>query len=205
MEVTRLKELMLEQIALQTDAAIPKYFADNALLSYESNEKEPVLETRSLMAYQAAIQTMEKFISHILMMDMAANDLRYAEAVLYLPDGDLNLSVGVQSSNMGSYLKENRQELVRTKIGIFDEFTWDMICSINAESNPVKIFYRHLSDNLHFIMVKLGLYSVDLSKTAISRELLEKYHIQESVEIHCMINLLDGVASLFDDNDIYRM
>lgn len=86
------------------------------------------------------------------MADMLANNLGFAECVLFLPDGDMTINVGVKCNVECSNSVE--QELVRTKIGIFDTFTWQMLCDIKRERNPVKICFEHIEEYLHFMLCK---------------------------------------------------
>ena len=187
-ELTRkLREIITEQ----SSVAISNYFADNAMLAYEDDAPVPTLDNRAIEAYKGCKQELCRFMSNILMADMLANNLGYAECVLFLPDGDMTINVGVKCDVECSNSVE--QELVRTKIGIFDTFTWQMLCDIKRERNPVKICFEHIEEYLHFMLCKLGWTDEDLAKNTITSEVLDAYHIQEPVSIHDSIMMYMGI------------
>ena len=136
-------------------------------------------------------------MSNILMADMMANNLDSAECVLFLPDGDMTINVGVNCE--AECINSVEQELVRTKIGIFDTFTWQMLCDIKRERNPVKICFEHIEEYLHFMLCKLDWQEKDLIKGTITKELLDEYHIQEPVPIHNLINMYWGISRFCND------
>ena len=136
-------------------------------------------------------------MSNILMADMMANNLGYAECVLFLPDGDMTINVGVNCE--AECINSVEQELVRTKIGIFDTFTWQMLCDIKRERNPVKVCFEHVEEYLHFMLCKLDWREKDLIKGTITKELLDEYHIQEPVSIHNLINMYWGIGRFCND------
>lgn len=192
-ELTRkLREIITEQAS----TAVSNYFADNAMLAYEDDAPVPTLDNRAIEAYKGCKQELCRFMSNILMADMLANNLGYAECVLFLPDGDMTINVGVKC-DVGSNSVE--QELVRTKIGIFDTYTWQMLCDIKKEHNPIKICFEHVVEYLHFMLCKLDWREKDLIKGTITKELLDEYHIQEPVPIHTMINLYLGIGRFCND------
>lgn len=190
----KLLETSREQLLQLTDMAIPKYFVDNAVLVYESEQEESILHTRGMMSYDATVKTIQMFLNALLLQDLMVNNLSSAEAVLYLPDTDMELSA---SLNTDSPLGAVQQEQVRTSIGVFDEFTWDTIRTLEFGKNPVKMFYKHLSDNLKLIKAKLGLMGVDWKGVPVNKALLKKCHIQEVVSIHNMLYLLDGAEAFW--------
>lgn len=193
--VTKLRDIITEQ----AEVAVANYFADNAMLAYEDNEAVSVLNDRAVMAYKACKQNIEIFMGKILMADMLANDLNYAECTLIMPDGELIINVGIDYDCDMLPAKSKPQEVVRTKIGSFDEFTWQMLCDIKKEHNPVKICFEHIEEYLHFIMMKLGFSEKDLSKKTINAELMDEYHIQEPIQIHHLINLYYGVSGFCNE------
>lgn len=192
----KLLETNRKQLIQLTDAAILKYFNDNAMLAYESEQEEPIFHTRSLISYESAVKTIQIFLHAVLMQDLMVNNLSSAEAVLYLPDTDMKVSVYI---NEDSPLQPVKQEQVRTSIGVFDEFTWNTIRALEFDKNPVKIFYRRLLDNLTFIRTKLELMEVDWQSVPVNKALLEDCHIQEVVSIHNMLYLLDGAESFVEE------
>lgn len=193
-ELTRkLREIITEQ----SSVAISNYFADNAMLAYEDDAHVPTLDNRAIEAYKGCKQELGRFMSNILMADMLANNIGYAECVLFLPDGDMTINVGVKCDVECSNSVE--QELVRTKIGIFDTFTWQMLCDIKRERNPVKICFEHIEEYLHFMLCKLDWREKDLIKGTITKELLDEYHIQEPVPIHNLINMYWGISRFCND------
>ena len=194
--VSELKDI----IVAQTDTAIPKFFANNALLAYEDEKIDATLTKRTVDAYVGVVQVIEKFMTQILLADMWVNNLCSAECVVHLPDKELKITVGINGNLEDERLKTNKQELVNTRLGIFDEFTWQMVNSIERDKNPLKLFFKHVEENLIFIKTKLELYGVDLTKCSINRELLEECHIQQPVEIHSLMNLYLGVSDFCNDN-----
>lgn len=187
-------------IIAQTDTAIPKYFADNALLAYEDEKIDSTLTKRTLDAYVGTVQVIEKFMTQILLADMWVNNLSSAECVIHLPDKELKISVGIKGNFEEGWIKSNKQEIVKTRFGIFDEFTWQMLNNIEKDKNPLKLFFENVEENLIFIKTKLELYGVDLTQCSINRELLEEYHIQQPVEVHNLMNLYLGVSDFCNDN-----
>ena len=168
-ELTRkLREIITEQAS----TAVSNYFADNAMLAYEDDAPVPTLDNRAIEAYKGCKQELCRFMSNILMADMLANKLGYAECVLFLPNGDMTINVGVKCDVECSNSVE--QELVRTKIGIFDTFTWQMLCDIKRERNPVKICFEHIEEYIHFMLCKLDWREKDLIKGTITKELLDE-------------------------------
>lgn len=189
----KLREIITEQ----SSTAVSNYFADNAMLAYEDDVAVPALNDRAVEAYKGCKQELCRFMSDILMADMLANHLGYAECVLFLPDGDMTVSAGVKCDSGCSSLAE--QELVRTKIGIFDTFTWQMLCDIGRERNPVKICFGHVEESLHFLLCKLDWREKDLVKGTVTKELLDEYHIQEPVPVHNLINMYWGIGTFCND------
>ena len=192
-EDLKLREVIIEK----SSVAISNYFADNAMLAYEDDAPVPTLDNRAIEAYKGCKQELCRFMSNILMADMMANNLGYAECVLFLPDGDMTINVGVKCDVECSNSVE--QELVRTKIGIFDTFTWQMLCDIKRERNPVKVCFEHVEEYLHFMLCKLDWQEKDLIKGTITKELLDEYHIQEPVPIHNLINMYWGIGRFCND------
>ena len=192
-EDLKLREVIIEK----SSVAISNYFADNAMLAYEDDAPVPTLDNRAIEAYKGCKQELCRFMSNILMADMMANNLDSAECVLFLPDGDMTINVGVKCDVECSNSVE--QELVRTKIGIFDTFTWQMLCDIKRERNPVKICFEHIEEYLHFMLCKLDWREKDLIKGTITKELLDEYHIQEPVPIHNLINMYWGIGRFCND------
>ena len=195
-EDLKLREVIIEK----SSVAISNYFADNAMLAYEDDAPVPTLDNRAIEAYKGCKQELCRFMSNILMADMLANNLGYAECVLFLPDGDMTINVGVKCDVECSNSVE--QELVRTKIGIFDTFTWQMLCDIKRERNPVKICFEHIEEYLHFMLCKLDWREKDLIKGTITKELLDEYHIQEPVPIHNLINMYCGIGRFCNDGEV---
>lgn len=187
---TRLKEMISDQ----AEVAVTNYFSDNAMLAYESETSISALDDRAVMAYDACKESIKKFMSKILLADMLANDLSYAECTLILPDGECKINMGVDFDSHKVSAETGDQEVVRTKIGSFDMFTWQMLCDIKKEKNPVKIFYKHIEEYLHFMMLKLSWTEEDLSRKTMNEDLLYEYHIQEPVQIHHLINLYYGIT-----------
>ena len=197
-ELTRkLREIITEQAS----TAVSNYFADNAMLAYEDDAPVPTLDNRAIEAYKGCKQELCRFMSNILMADMLANNLGYAECVLFLPDGELSIKVAA-SVNAEALANTAEPKTVTTKLGIFDEFTWQMLCSIKKEHNPVKICYGHIEEYLHFMLCKLDWRESDLIKGTLTEDLLEEYHIQESVPIHTMINLYLGIGKFCNDGEV---
>ena len=195
-ELTRkLREIITEQAS----TAVSNYFADNAMLAYEDDAPVPTLDNRAIEAYKGCKQELCRFMSNILMADMLANNLGYAECVLFLPDGDMTINVGVKCDCDVECSISVEQELVRTKIGIFDTFTWQMLCDIKRERNPVKVCFEHVEEYLHFMLCKLDWREKDLIKGTITKELLDEYHIQEPVPIHNLINMYWGIGRFCND------
>ena len=192
-EDLKLREVIIEK----SSVAISNYFADNAMLAYEDDAPVPTLDNRAIEAYKGCKQELCRFMSNILMADMLANNLGFAECVLFLPDGDMTINVGVKCDVECSNSVE--QELVRTKIGIFDTFTWQMLCDIKRERNPVKVCFEHVEEYLHFMLCKLDWQEKDLIKGTITKELLDEYHIQEPVPIHNLINMYWGIGRFCND------
>lgn len=166
-----------EVITEQASTAVSNYFADNAMLAYEDDAPVPTLDNRAIEAYKGCKQELCRFMSNILMADMLANNLGYAECVLFLPDGDMTINVGVKCDCDVECSISVEQELVRTKIGTFDAFTWQMLCDIKRERNPVKVCFEHVEEYLHFMLCKLDWREKDLIKGTITKELLDEYHI----------------------------
>lgn len=197
-ELTRkLREIITEQAS----TAVSNYFADNAMLAYEDDAPVPTLDNRAIEAYKGCKQELCRFMSNILMADMLANNLGYAECVLFLPDGELSIKVAA-SVNAEALANTAEPKTVTTKLGIFDEFTWQMLCNIKKEHNPVKICYGHIEEYLHFMLCKLDWRESDLIKGTLTEDLLEEYHIQESVPIHTMINLYLGIGKFCNDGEV---
>ena len=192
-EDLKLREVIIEK----SSVAISNYFADNAMLAYEDDAPVPTLDNRAIEAYKGCKQELCRFMSNILMADMMANNLGYAECVLFLPDGDMTINVGVNCE--AECINSVEQELVRTKIGIFDTFTWQMLCDIKRERNPVKVCFEHVEEYLHFMLCKLDWQEKDLIKGTITKELLDEYHIQEPVPIHNLINMYWGIGRFCND------
>ena len=194
-ELTRkLREIITEQ----SSVAISNYFADNAMLAYEDDAPVPTLDNRAIEAYKGCKQELCRFMSNILMADMMANNLDSAECVLFLPDGDMTINVDVKCCEVDCS-NSVEQELVRTKIGIFDTYTWQMLCDIKKEHNPIKICFEHIEEYLHFMLCKLDWREKDLIKGTITKELLDEYHIQEPVPIHNLINMYWGIGKFCND------
>ena len=185
-------------ITEQASTAVSNYFADNAMLAYEDEESVAVLNNRAVQAYSACKEEMREFMSKILLADMLVNNLSSAECCLILPDGELSIKVGA-TVNAEALANTAEPKTVTTKLGIFDEFTWQMLCSIKKEHNPVKICYGHIEEYLHFMICKLDWREADLIKGTLTEDLLEEYHIQESVPIHTMINLYLGIGRFCND------
>ena len=185
-------------ITEQASTAVSNYFADNAMLAYEDEESVAVLNNRAVQAYSACKEEMREFMSKILLADMLVNNLSSAECCLILPDGELSIKVGA-TVNAEALANTAEPKTVTTKLGIFDEFTWQMLCSIKKEHNPVKICYGHIEEYLHFMLCKLDWREADLIKGTLTEDLLEEYHIQESVPIHTMINLYLGIGRFCND------
>lgn len=185
-------------ITEQASTAVSNYFADNAMLAYEDEESVAVLNNRAVQAYSACKEEMREFMSKILLADMLVNNLSSAECCLILPDGELSIKVGA-TVNAEALANTAEPKTVTTKLGIFDEFTWQMLCSIKKEHNPVKICYGHIEEYLHFMLCKLDWREKDLIKGTITKELLDEYHIQEPVPIHTMINLYLGIGRFCND------
>ena len=192
-EDLKLREVIIEK----SSVAISNYFADNAMLAYEDDAPVPTLDNRAIEAYKGCKQELCRFMSNILLADMLANNLGYAECVLFLPDGDMTINVGVNCE--AECINSVEQELVRTKIGIFDTFTWQMLCDIKRERNPVKVCFEHVEEYLHFMLCKLDWQEKDLIKGTITKELLDEYHIQEPVPIHNLINMYWGIDRFCND------
>ena len=185
-------------ITEQASTAVSNYFADNAMLAYEDEESVAVLNNRAVQAYSACKEEMREFMSKILLADMLVNNLSSAECCLILPDGELSIKVGA-TVNAEALANTAEPKTVTTKLGIFDEFTWQMLCSIKKEHNPVKICYGHIEEYLHFMLCKLDWREADLIKGTLTEDLLEEYHIQESIPIHSMINLYWGMGDFCKD------
>lgn len=194
-EDLKLREVIIEK----SSVAISNYFADNAMLAYEDDAPVPTLDNRAIEAYKGCKQELCRFMSNILMADMLANNLGYAECVLFLPDGDMTINVGLNCDVECSNSVE--QELVRTKIGIFDTYTWQMLCDIKKEHNPIKICFEHVVEYLHFMLCKLDWREKDLIKGTITKELLAEYYIQEPVPIHNLINMYWGIGRFCNDGE----
>lgn len=192
-EDLKLREVIIEK----SSVAISNYFADNAMLAYEDDAPVPTLDNRAIEAYKGCKQELCRFMSNILLADMLANNLGYAECVLFLPDGDMTINVGVNCE--AECINSVEQELVRTKIGIFDTFTWQMLCDIKRERNPVKVCFEHVEEYLHFMLCKLDWQEKDLIKGTITKELLAEYYIQEPVPIHNLINMYWGIGRFCND------
>ena len=195
-EDLKLREVIIEK----SSVAISNYFADNAMLAYEDDAPVPTLDNRAIEAYKGCKQELCRFMSNILLADMLANNLGYAECVLFLPDGDMTINVGVNCE--AECINSVEQELVRTKIGIFDTFTWQMLCDIKRERNPVKVCFEHVEEYLHFMLCKLDWQEKDLIKGTITKELLDEYHIQEPVPIHNLINMYWGISRFCNDGEV---
>lgn len=188
-------------ITEQASTAVSNYFADNAMLAYEDEESVAVLNNRAVQAYSACKEEMREFMSKILLADMLVNNLSSAECCLILPDGELSIKVGA-TVNAEALANTAEPKTVTTKLGIFDEFTWQMLCSIKKEHNPVKICYGHIEEYLHFMLCKLDWREADLIKGTLTEDLLEEYHIQESIPIHSMINLYWGIGKFCNDGEV---
>lgn len=193
-EDLKLREVITEQ----SSVAVSNYFADNAMLAYEDEEPVEVLNKRAVTAYSACKEEMQQFLSKILLADMLINNLSTAECRLILPDGELSIKVGA-TVNAEAIANTAEPKTITTKLGVFDEFTWQMLCDIKKEHNPVKICFGHIEEYLHFMLCKLDWREADLIKGIISDELLEEYHIQESLPIHSMINLYWGMGDFCND------
>lgn len=187
-----------EVITEQSSVAVSNYFADNAMLAYEDEEPVEVLNKRAVTAYSACKEEMQQFLSKILLADMLINNLSIAECRLILPDGELSIKVGA-TVNAEAIANTAEPKTITTKLGVFDEFTWQMLCDIKKEHNPVKICFGHIEEYLHFMLCKLDWREADLIKGIISDELLEEYHIQESIPIHSMINLYWGMGDFCNE------
>lgn len=190
-----------EGIIEKSSVAVSNYFADNAMLAYEDEEPVEVLNKRAVTAYSACKEEMQQFLSKILLADMLINNLSTAECRLILPDGELSIKVGA-TVNAEAIANTAEPKTITTKLGVFDEFTWQMLCSIKKEHNPVKICYGHIEEYLHFMLCKLDWREADLIKGIISDELLEEYHIQETIPIHSMINLYWGIGKFCNDGEV---
>ena len=177
-----------------TDIAVANYFAENALMAYEDDTAVSTLDERAKLAYDGMKKCITKFISDILMMNIMVNGVSCAAGIVYLPEGDLKISAGVNVSAKSCEAKPNQQELIRTKMGYFDAFTWKMICDIEYKNNPLKIFFKHMDSNIKFILNKTGITEADLADAVIAADMMEQYHIQEPVELHRMIPLYHGVS-----------
>lgn len=180
----------------KSSVAVSNFFADNAMLAYEDNESIEALNKRAISAYEGCKEEVCSFLTYILSADMLANELKYVDCVVYMPDGDMHVSVGVESP-MPSVCQS--QELVKTQLGVFDQFTWQMLSSIKREQNPLKICFAHIAEYLFFLMCKLNWRDSDLSKQMVTAELLDEYHIQETVPIHNSINLYRGISIFCND------
>lgn len=187
-----------EGIIEKSSVAVSNYFADNAMLAYEDEEPVEVLNKRAVTAYSACKEEMQQFLSKILLADMLINNLSTAECRLILPDGELSIKVGA-TVNAEAIANTAEPKTITTKLGVFDEFTWQMLCDIKKEHNPVKVCFGHIEECLHFMLCKLDWREADLIKGIISDELLEEYHIQESIPIHSMINLYWGMGDFCKD------
>lgn len=196
-EDLKLREVITEQ----SSVAVSNYFADNAMLAYEDEEPVEVLNKRAVTAYSACKEEMQQFLSKILLADMLINNLSTAECRLILPDGELSIKVGA-TVNAEAIANTAEPKTITTKLGVFDEFTWQMLCDIKKEHNPVKICFGHIEEYLHFMLCKLDWREADLIKGIISDELLEEYHIQETIPIHSMINLYWGIGKFCNDGEV---
>lgn len=195
--IRKLREVITEQ----SSVAVSNYFADNAMLAYEDEEPVAVLNTRATQAYSACKEEMQEFLSKILLADMLINNLSTAECRLILPDGELSIKVAA-TVNAEALANTAEPKTITTKLGVFDEFTWQMLCSIKKEHNPVKICYGHIEEYLHFMLCKLNWREADLIKGTITEDLLDEYHIQESIHIHSMINLYWGIGKFCNDGEV---
>ena len=182
----KLLEVNREQLLQLTDTANARYFAENAVLVYESGQADSLLHARSLASYDSALIEVKVFLSAVLKQDLLVNNLSSAGAVLYLPDGDVEVSVSISG---GSPYEPLEQEPVRTPIGIFDAFTWDTVRELEFGKNPLKIFYSHLIDSLKSVRAKLELLGVDWQNVPVDKALLEKCNIQEVASMHTMLHL----------------
>lgn len=191
-------ELLKEMLESQASTAVSNYFADNAMLAYEDEEPVAVLNNRATQAYSACKEEMQQFMSKILLADMLVNNLSSAECRLILPYGELSIKVGA-TVNAEALANTAEPKTVTTKLGVFDEFTWQMLCDIKKEHNPVKICFGHIEEYLHFMLCKLDWRETDLIKGTITEDLLDEYHIQESVPIHSLVNLYLGIGSFCND------
>lgn len=187
-----------EVITEQSSVAVSNYFADNAMLAYEDEEPVEVLNKRAVTAYSACKEEMQQFLSKILLADMLINNLSTAECRLILPDGELSIKVGA-TVNAEAIANTAEPKTITTKLGVFDEFTWQMLCDIKKEHNPVKICFGHIEEYLHFMLCKLGWTDEDLAKNTITSEVLDAYHIQESVSIHDSIMMYMGIGRFCND------
>ena len=61
--VKELRDLLIAQ----TETAVPQFFADNALLAYEGEAPEPVIDKRTKMSYEGTKKVMEQFLKNILL------------------------------------------------------------------------------------------------------------------------------------------
>lgn len=190
--INMLKDIVIEK----TSVAVSNYFADNAMLAYEDDEPIETLDKRAISAYEGCKQEVCSFLTFILAADMLANELPYAECTVHMPDGDMPVSIGAESP---SDSVGKAQEVVKTKLGIFDEFTWQMLCDIKKEQNPLKICFTHIEEYLRFLLHKLDWREIDLCAEVITKALLEEHHIQEPVPIHELINLHLGVGKFCND------
>lgn len=176
------------------DMDILQYLRENCVLCYESEEPDSILHTRSQISYDSAVQVMHRFLTDVLIQLMVSECRGYAEAVLYLPERELRAEVSATGMNTAS---KDRQELFRTKIGIFDRSTWNILSAIPYEQNPVKIFYAHLMTCLKFLRRKLAIQGMGWEQIQPDLSVLELCHIQEVIPLHRMFHLLCGTDELF--------
>jgi hypothetical protein len=185
----------------QTDASVATFFASNALMVYEGTSKIAMLETRCLVAYTAAVQTVEKFVYDTLLLEVLAKNVRHAEAVVYLPDKDLRVAVDIESSlaEPDTFLQDNVQEVIETPIGVFDDFTFKMLQRVPQKDNPLKILFQHIFSSVGIIVKKLDDNGVDWRGGVVDSELLTSNGLQEAVEVHRMLYRLLGVERSLPD------
>ena len=176
------------------DMDILQYFRENCVLCYEAEEPDSILHARSQISYDSAVQVMHRFLTDVLLQMMLAECMEYGEAVLYLPERELRAEVSSAGMNAAS---KDHQELFRTKIGVFDRFTWNILSEIPYEQNPVKIFYAHLMTCLKFLRRKIALQGMGYGQIQPDQSVLETCHIQEVIPLHRMFHLLCGTDELF--------
>jgi hypothetical protein len=190
-----------ELLVSQTEASESRFFANNALMVYVSKDKIPMVESRCLLTYTSTVQTVEKFLYDILLLEVLAKNVSHAEAVVHLPDKDLKVAVDIESSLAApnTFLQDNAEEVIETPIGVFDDFTFKMIQRVPMRDNPLKILFKHIYDSVLVIANKLIDNNVDWQSEVVDSELLALYDLQEAVEVHRMLYRLLGVERSLPD------